>query len=145
MTFLSTPSSAPRSLWTPRNSTLISDPHSNPTPLHPSNSTPHLHVGPLILKDFSLSMRRSTSLTTLTSDYASSSINMTIHSLGKVLDMKLHFTSGYHPEGDGQMAVLTRLWNSTSKSTAITSRTTGPTYYHWRSLLTITLQMLQWA
>ena len=22
--------------------------------------------------------------------------------LGKVLDMKLHFTSGYHPEGDGQ-------------------------------------------
>ena len=23
-------------------------------------------------------------------------------SLGKVLDMKLHFTSGYHPEGDGQ-------------------------------------------
>ena len=24
------------------------------------------------------------------------------HSLGKVLDMKLHFTSGYHPEGNGQ-------------------------------------------
>ena len=23
-------------------------------------------------------------------------------SLGKVLDMTLHFTSGYHPEGDGQ-------------------------------------------
>ena len=23
-------------------------------------------------------------------------------SLGKVLDTKLHFTSGYHPEGDGQ-------------------------------------------
>ena len=25
-----------------------------------------------------------------------------IQSLGKALDMKLHFTSGYHPEGDGQ-------------------------------------------
>jgi hypothetical protein len=25
------------------------------------------------------------------------------HSLGKALDMILHFTSGYHPEGDGQM------------------------------------------
>ena len=24
------------------------------------------------------------------------------HSLGIALDMKLHFTSGYHPEGDGQ-------------------------------------------
>jgi hypothetical protein len=24
------------------------------------------------------------------------------HSLGKALNMKLHFTSGYHPEGDGQ-------------------------------------------
>ena len=24
------------------------------------------------------------------------------HSLGTALDMKLHFTSGYHPEGDGQ-------------------------------------------
>src|SRR5258708_10635865 len=25
------------------------------------------------------------------------------HSLGKLLRMRLHFTSGYHPEGDGQM------------------------------------------
>ena len=29
-------------------------------------------------------------------------ISTFFHSLSKVLDMKLHFTLGYHPEGDGQ-------------------------------------------
>ena len=29
-------------------------------------------------------------------------ISTFFHSLSKVLDMKLHFTSGYHPEGNGQ-------------------------------------------
>ena len=29
-------------------------------------------------------------------------ISCFFHSLGKALDMNLHFTSGYHPEGDGQ-------------------------------------------
>ena len=38
----------------------------------------------------------------VTSDQGSEFISHFFHSLGKALDMKLHFTSGYHPEGDGQ-------------------------------------------
>ena len=38
----------------------------------------------------------------VTSDRGKEFISTFFHSLGKVLDMKLHFTSGYHPEGDGQ-------------------------------------------
>src|ERR1700726_4105626 len=39
----------------------------------------------------------------ITSNRSSKFISHFFHSLGKVLDMTLHFTSGYHPEGDGQM------------------------------------------
>ena len=38
----------------------------------------------------------------VTSDRGSEFVSRFFHSLGKALDMKLHFTSGYHPEGDGQ-------------------------------------------
>jgi hypothetical protein len=38
----------------------------------------------------------------VTSDRGSEFVSHFFRSLGKVLDMKLHFTSGYHPEGDGQ-------------------------------------------
>src|ERR1700730_6906257 len=38
----------------------------------------------------------------VTSDRGSEFVSRFFHSLGKVLDMTLHFTSGYHPEGDGQ-------------------------------------------
>ena len=38
----------------------------------------------------------------VTSDCGMEFISTFFRSLGKVLDMKLHFTSGYHPEGDGQ-------------------------------------------
>ena len=38
----------------------------------------------------------------VTSDCGSEFISRFFHSLGKVLNMTLHFTSGYHPEGDGQ-------------------------------------------
>jgi hypothetical protein len=38
----------------------------------------------------------------VTSDRGSEFVSRFFRSLGKVLDMKLHFTSGYHPEGDGQ-------------------------------------------
>ena len=38
----------------------------------------------------------------VTSDHGTEFISTFFHSLIKVLDMKLHFTSGYHPEGDGQ-------------------------------------------
>ena len=38
----------------------------------------------------------------VTSDRGSEFILKFFRSLGKALDMRLHFTSGYHPEGDGQ-------------------------------------------
>ena len=38
----------------------------------------------------------------VTSDRGLEFVSAFFHSLGKVLDMKLHFTSGYHPKGDGQ-------------------------------------------
>ena len=38
----------------------------------------------------------------VTSDRSMEFISTFFHSLGKVLDMKLHFTLGYHPEGNGQ-------------------------------------------
>ena len=38
----------------------------------------------------------------VTSDRCSEFISHFFHSLGKALRMTLHFTSGYHPEGDGQ-------------------------------------------
>ena len=37
-----------------------------------------------------------------TSDRGSEFVSHFFRSLGKALDMKLHFTSGYHPQGDGQ-------------------------------------------
>ena len=36
------------------------------------------------------------------SDHGSEFVSHFFRSLGKALDMKLHFTSGYHPKGDGQ-------------------------------------------
>ena len=38
----------------------------------------------------------------VTSDRGSKFISYFFKSLSKALDMKLHFTSGYHPKGDGQ-------------------------------------------
>ena len=38
----------------------------------------------------------------VTSDRGSEFISHFMRSLGKALDMKLHYTSGYHPSADGQ-------------------------------------------
>ena len=38
----------------------------------------------------------------VTSNHGPEFVSCFFHSLGKALDMKLHFTSGYHLEGDGQ-------------------------------------------
>ena len=46
------------------------------------------------------------------------------------------------PRVTDRLNTLTRLWNSTSESTAITNRTTSLTYYHWQSSLITMLQML---
>jgi protoheme ferro-lyase len=39
----------------------------------------------------------------VTSNRGSEFVSRFFRSLGKALNMKLHFTSGYHSEGDGQM------------------------------------------
>src|SRR5258708_20023187 len=39
----------------------------------------------------------------ITSDHGAEFVSHFFHSLGSLLNMKLHFTSGYHPEGDSQM------------------------------------------
>ena len=38
----------------------------------------------------------------VTFDHGSKFVSRFFQSLRKALDMKLHFTSGYHPKGDGQ-------------------------------------------
>jgi IS30 family transposase len=38
----------------------------------------------------------------VTSDQGSEFVSHFFQSLGKALDIQLHFTSSYHPEGDGQ-------------------------------------------
>jgi len=41
-------------------------------------------------------------LSHVTSDYGSEFVSYFFHSLGTALDMRLHFTSGYHPEANSQ-------------------------------------------
>src|SRR6266436_893126 len=45
----------------------------------------------------------------VTSDRGSEFVSHFFRSLGKLLQMELHFTSGYHPEGDGQMEHLNQV------------------------------------
>ena len=56
--------------------------------------------------DIRVRTRQSTSFSAiilgLGSDRGPEFVSRFFRSLGKALDMKLHFTSGYHPEGDGQ-------------------------------------------
>jgi len=61
----------------------------------------------------------------VTSDHGSEFVSHFFRSLRMALDMKLHFTSGYHPEGDGQPNGRTRLSSNTFESTAIINKTIG--------------------
>src|SRR5260221_573625 len=45
----------------------------------------------------------------VTSDWGSEFVSHFFQSLSKLLQMELHFTSGYHPEGDGQMECLNQV------------------------------------
>src|SRR5258708_10086285 len=45
----------------------------------------------------------------VTSDHGTEFMSHFFHSLGSLLSMKLHFTSGYHPEGDGQMEQINQV------------------------------------
>ena len=42
----------------------------------------------------------------VTSDHSLEFVSSFFWTLGKALDMKLHFTSGYHPKGDGQTELM---------------------------------------
>src|SRR6266478_1926999 len=48
-------------------------------------------------------------LSHVTSDRGSEFVSHFFRSLSKLLQMELHFTSGYHPEGDGQMEHLNQV------------------------------------
>ena len=73
----------------------------------------------------------------VTSDHGLEFVSLFFWTLGKALDMKLHFTSGYHPEGDGQAEQI-KPWSNTSKYTATTNRTIGRIYSPLPNLLIIT-------
>src|SRR5258708_6381477 len=45
----------------------------------------------------------------VTSDRRTEFVSHFFHSLGSLLSMKLHFTSGYHPEGDGQTECINQV------------------------------------
>jgi len=45
----------------------------------------------------------------ITSDWGTEFVSHFFHSLGKLLQMELHFTSGYHPEGDGQTECINQV------------------------------------
>jgi len=71
--------------------------------------------------------------THVTSDRSTEFVSHFFRSLGTALDMRLHFTSGYHPEGDGQtersnqtLEQYLRIGNVTGIPVGIT----GPTHTH---------------
>src|SRR5258708_24260336 len=66
-------------------------------PTHDTVDTPQL--GQLFLTHVFL---KHGALGHVTSDRGTEFVSHLFHSLGSLLSMKLHFTSGYHPEGDGQ-------------------------------------------
>ena len=66
----------------------------------------------------------------VTSDHGTEFISHFFQSLGTTLDMKLHFTSGYHQKVTDKLNKLIRLWNSTYESIATTNKTIGLNSYH---------------
>ena len=74
----------------------------------------------------------------VTSNRGSEFVSHFFQSLGKVLDMNLHFTSGYHLEGNGQMEHVNQTLEQ-YLSTATTSRATGPHFFCLQNSLTTIL------
>ncbi len=69
----------------------------------------------------------------VTSDCGSEFVSHFFCSLSTALGMKLHFTSGYHPEGMVKPSRSIRPLSNTSMPTATTSKTTGPSCFLWLS------------
>jgi Integrase core domain. len=78
----------------------------------------------------------------VTSDRGSEFVSHFFRSLGKALDMELHFTSGYHPEGDGRLNAPIRHSSNIFVSTAIINRTTGLRFFRSRNSPSIMLLAL---
>jgi hypothetical protein len=74
----------------------------------------------------------------VTSDRGSEFVSRFFHSFGKALNMNLHFTSGYHPEGDGQTE---RVNQTLEQFIVIFNRITGILYYPLQNSFTTTLQV----
>jgi len=102
-------------------------------------------TSPELAKLFLLHMFSKHSVPThVTSDHGTEFVSHFFWSLWKALNMHLHFTSSYHPEGDGQTEQSNQMLEQCFGSTATTSRTTGQTYFHWWSLhTTMHLVLLQ--
>ena len=62
--------------------------------------------------------------THVTCDQGSEFVSHFFRSLGSALNMKIHFTLGYHPEGDGQTERLNQT-NNTSTAPATTNKIIG--------------------
>src|SRR6266436_3364887 len=74
----------------------------------------------------------------ITSDWGLEFISHFFHSLGKLLQMRLHFTSGYHPEGDRQMECTNQVLEQYLWVYMTTSRTIGQPSSQWLNSPTTT-------
>ena len=79
-------------------------------------------------------------LSHITSDPGLEFVSLFFQTLGKALDMKLHFTSGYQPEGNGQTKRMNQRSN-TFECIATINRTIGQIYSPSQNLLITTLLM----
>src|SRR5260221_5705720 len=80
----------------------------------------------------------------ITSNQGSEFVSHFFQSLGKLLQMELHFTSGYHPEGAGQTECLNQvleqyLWAYMN----YINKMTGLPYFLWQNSPTTMPQMKQ--
>ena len=73
----------------------------------------------------------------VTSDQGTEFVSHFFRSLGKLLQMELHFTLGYHPEGDGQTECINQVLEQYLREcTPIINRMIGLPSFHWWNLLT---------
>ena len=77
----------------------------------------------------------------VTSDHCPEFISHFVQSLGTLLKMELHFTSGHHLEGDGQTEQVNQVLEQYLRSYTTHQQDNWSPYYHWLNSLTIMLPM----
>ena len=75
----------------------------------------------------------------VTSDHSPEFVSCFFRSLGKALDMTLHFTSGYHLKVTVKPNALIKLSSNTFVFSAIINKTIGVHFFPWPNLLTTML------